>query len=159
MTETRRKRIRKTVGNLLIVLSLAFVVIGCTGLYRMFGLSEDAAEEQAGLDQAALQDAVKDAVVQVQAGLAAGQDLKTVAVKAGSAFVWQIATVLVSGIGAVLSGLLGKLLKTERKITAAVITGVEKGSKSEVKESIQRAAIAAGVEPALHKRVKALTGV
>lgn len=157
MSEPRLKCVRKTAGNLLIVLSLAFVVVGCASLYRTLGLSEDTAEEQAALDQAALQDAVKDAVDQVQADLAAGQDLKTVAVKAGSAFAWQIATVLVSGIGAVISGFLAKWLKTERKITAAVVTGVEKADKSEIKESIQREAIAAGVEPVLHKRVKALT--
>lgn len=135
MSETKLNCSYNLAGVLLIALGIGFLIVGCAGLYGKLGLSPEQIERQTIADQQLVEQAITG----------------------GRELVWQIATVAVSGIGAILAGLLGKWLKVERTISTAMIQGVEKADKSTVKESIERSATALGVEAQLHKRVQALT--
>lgn len=135
----------------------AFTFIGCSSLFRYTGLSP----EQAAIQEAALQEALANAttaaIADIKTGLEEGHDLKTIAVKTSSAFLWKILTAAGASIGVVLNTLLAKWLNTERKITATIIRGVEKNGDSAVKKSIQAKAKSAGIETQLNARVLALT--
>jgi len=69
--------------------------------------------------------------------------------------VFEIAAAGVAGVGTVLSTILAKLLATEKKITGAMMTGIEAADNGKVKAAVQASASAAGVEAKLHKRVDA----
>ena len=71
---------------------------------------------------------------------------------------WQIATVATAGVGTILSALLARWVGVERKISGAIIAGVESADNGDVKKAVQAKAVAAGVEGKLAKRVKAITG-
>lgn len=73
-------------------------------------------------------------------------------------FAWQLVTVFVSGLGAGVAALLSKWLIKERKISRAMIEGIEASNPANVKNSICKYAGIHGVQTALHKRVKQLTG-
>lgn len=135
MTPAHLKCTHNTAGTIFIVLGALFVLTGCGQIYRTLGLTEEQTQEQLAQDQNATQQIIQ----QVR---------------------WtthEIITTGLSGIGAILSGLLARWLGTERKITTALITGVEKAADTTAKEEIQKAATAAGIEPQLHSRVVALT--
>ncbi len=148
---------RKTAIIIILTIFVLFLAIGCAAMLRKAGLTPDEADRQAAIAQAALTDAAAEAVANIQTGLAQGDDLKTIAIKTGSAFAWKIAALAASTIGAVLSALLAKWLGTERKINQVLITGIEKTANQATKETIHNKATAAGIEPQLHARVKALT--
>lgn len=134
-----------------------FLLIGCASLFRSAGLTDEQAAEQTAQLKSALGDATTSAIAEIQTGLQEGHDLKTIAVKASSAFIWKIVAAAGASAGIILNGLLAKWLGTEKKITKALITGVEQSNDQSAKESIRSAAIAAGVQAKLHTRVKALT--
>ncbi len=134
-----------------------FIVIGCQSLFRSTGLTDEQALEQTAQLKAALITATSEAVATVQTGLEEGHDLKTIAVKATSSFLWKMIAAAGATVGVVLNGLLAKWLSTEKKINKALITGVEKSNNTDTKETIASIAGAAGIEPQLHARVKALT--
>lgn len=126
---------QKTAVILFILIGSLFILIGCEQLYKMIGLTEQQTAAQIAQDQEAAQQIIQ----QVR---------------------WtthEIITTALAGAGTILSGLLARWLGTERKITTALITGIEKTNNSNVKESVNRTATAAGVEPQLHTRVVALT--
>ncbi|MBA7528102.1 hypothetical protein ES705_20285 [subsurface metagenome] len=151
-------RCSRTTASVTIAASIClFLLIGCASLFRSAGLSDDQAAEQTAELKAALTDATQEAIATVQTGLAEGHDLKTIAAKASSAFIWKIIAAAGATAGVVLNGLLAKWLGTEKKITKAIITGVENSNDQSAKQSIRSAAIAAGVESKLSARVKALT--
>lgn len=135
MTETVIHCRHNVAAWLLIFVGMIFVLIGCENVYRWFGFTEEQVAEQTAKDAAAVEDVVEH----------------------GREIGWQIATTVIAGVGAVVSGLLGKWLGTERKISRAVIAGVEAADKQNVKEAIKREALSLGVESKLHKRVEALT--
>ena len=110
-------------------------LLGCATWYEQMGFTKD--ESQA---------------------LAAKDRTKFLEVKqqADSIF-WESMSVAIAGAGTLLSGLLGKYLLSERKISKAVILGVENAANDEVKATIEKTAIALGVEDKLSKRVESLT--
>ena len=120
----------------LIAIGVCFVLIGCTQFYRTIGLTDRQATTQVAEDQAV--------AIRV--------------IESGRELLWQVISVAVAGVGAVLTGLLGRWLGTERKMTRAMIRGIEATTSDKVKASVQAMARAAGVEGKLHKRVRALTG-
>lgn len=124
-----------TAGLTFIILGSFFLLTGCAGLYKILGLTPEQTATQVAQDQ----DATQQIIQQVR---------------------WtthEIITTTLAGAGTILSGLLARWLGTERKITAALITGIEAAPGTGVKESVSAKATAAGVEPKLHARVVALT--
>ncbi len=148
---------RTTATIIIFVTIFLFILIGCQSLFRSAGLTHEEAALQIAQLEAALADATSAAIADIQTGLAQGHDLKTIAVKTSSAFLWKIIAAAGASVGVVLNGLLAKCLSTEKKITKAMIKGVQSNSTNDVKQNIKAQATAAGVENALHKRVKALT--
>ena len=118
-----------------ILVGSLFIFIGCAHLYKTIGLTDEQAAEQVSQDQ----DATTQIIQQVR---------------------WtahDIITTAIAAAGTILSGFLARWLDTERKMTTAMITGVEASTDSTVKELIQAKATAAGVETQLHARVVSLT--
>lgn len=148
---------RTTATIIIFTTIFLFVLVGCANLFRSAGLTDQQAAEQTAQLKAALKNATTAAIADVQTGLAEGHDLKTIALKTTSSFLWKIIAATGATVGVVLNGLLAKWLSTEKKITQAIITGVESNPAGDVKESIQAKATALGVEHQLHKRVLALT--
>lgn len=126
----------KRITAALVGIGLCFVLIGCAEVYRAAGMSDEQAAEQIDRDREALLEAAGPA----------------------SALAWQLATAGVSAVGAILTALLGKWLGDERKLSAAVIHGVERSAKGNVKQTVQATAETAGVQEKLAKRVQKLTG-
>ena len=126
---------QKTATILFILVGSLFCLAGCAQLYKLIGLSDEQTADQVQKDQADRQKIIE------------GIRLTTT----------EIITTAVAGLGAIATGFLAKWLGTERKITKVMITGIEKANNTNVKESIATAAGAAGIEPKLHARVKALT--
>jgi len=127
---------RKTAIILFILTGTLFILTGCTQLYRWIGLTPEQTADQVAKDQTARQE-IADKI-----------RLTTT----------ELILTITSGLGAIASGFLAKWLGTERKITAAMITGVEAAATDgTVKKSITAKATAAGIEPILHRRVVALT--
>lgn len=124
-----------TAGLIFIAIGSIFILVGCTKLYDSLGLNPEQTAAQVAEDQEAIQKII-------------GQTRITTT---------EIITTALAGVGAILSGLLAKWLGTERKITTALITGIEAADPGAVKEEVQKKAIAAGVEPQLHAKVVALT--
>lgn len=125
----------KTAALLFILIGLLFCLTGCVQLYKLLGLTDEQTQEQISQDQETI--------------------IRTITTTRNTAA--DIITTAVAGLGAIASGFLAKWLGTERKITKAIITGVEEANGISVKESVQRNATAAGIQPQLHARVKALT--
>ena len=148
---------RPTAILILVATSFLFILIGCQALFRSAGLTDDQAAEQTAQLKAALAEATAAALTDVQTGLAEGHDLKTIAVKTGSAFLWKILAAAGATAGVVLNGLLARWLGTEKKINKALMTGIEDANDSSVKTTVKSHALTAGVEEKLHARVKALT--
>lgn len=148
---------RRTATIILTIIILLFLAIGCASILRKAGLAPNQADEKAAAVKAALVDAAAEAVADIQEGIAQGKTPQTIALETGSAFAWKMATLAASTIGAVLSALLANWLRTERKISAACITAIEKANDTTVKESVKDESFLAGVQSKLHRRVKALT--
>lgn len=148
---------RTTATIIILATIFLFVLIGCASLFRSAGLTDEQAAAQTTELKSALEGAATAAIADIQTGLAEGHDLKTIAARASAAFIWKIVAAAAATAGVVLNGLLAKWLGTEKKINKAMITGVENSVDNHVKTSIKAAAIAAGVEPQLHARVKSLT--
>lgn len=124
-----------TATFLFILLGSILLFAGCAQLYRTIGMTEDQVDEQVTADQQAR-----------------GAIIDTVRSSATD----MIATAL-AGLGAIVSGFLAKWLGTERKLTKALITGIEENESKTVKSSVRAMAVAAGIEKKLHKRVVSLT--
>lgn len=148
---------RTTAIIILVTSSLLFLLVGCPAFFRSAGLTDDQAAEQTAKLKSALEGATAAAIADIQTGLAEGHDLKTIAVKASSSFLWKIIAAAGATVGVVLNGLLAKWLSTEKKITKALITGIENNHDKNPKQAVHSAAVAAGIQPKLHKRVKSLT--
>lgn len=118
-----------------ILIGSLFLFTGCVQLYKILGLTEEQTQEQVAEDQKT----IIRTITQVRTTAA------------------EIITTAVAGLGAIASGFLAKWLHTERKITQVLITGVESAHETNVKETIKAKATAAGVEPKLAARVRALT--
>ncbi len=126
---------RSTATILFILIGSLFVFAGCAQLYRSIGMTEDQVNEQVAADQ------------QVR-----GEIVNTIRTTSTD----MISTVL-AGLGAIVSGFLAKWLGTERKMTKAMITGIEDASSKTTKEAVHSKALTAGIEKNLHKRVASLT--
>lgn len=118
-----------------ILIGSLFTLAGCAQLYKFLGLTKQQTQNQIEKDQTDRQKIIE------------GIRLTTT----------ELITTAIAGAGAILSGILAKWLGTERKITNTLITAVEKSATDTVKETIHNFAGTAGIEPQLHKRVKALT--
>lgn len=112
-----------------------FCLTGCAQLYKLLGLSNHQTADQVQKDQANRQKIIEDIRLTTT----------------------EILTTAIAGIGAIASGFLAKWLGTERKITKAMIAGVESNPTDNIKESIKAKATMLGVQSKLHTRVKALT--
>jgi len=112
-----------------------FILVGCSALYRAIGLTDEQAAAQLAKDQAARQEITNKLRLTIT----------------------EIILTITSGLGALASGFLAKWLNTERKITTALITGIESAEPGNIKKEVQAKATAAGVESALHARVLKLT--
>ena len=124
-----------TAGLVFIILGTFFLLTGCAGLYKILGFTPEQTAAQVAQDQAA----AKEIIEQVR---------------------WtshEIVSTAIAGAGTILSGLLARWLGTERKITTALITAIEKADDSTVKTLANDKATSAGVEPQLHARVIKLT--
>ncbi len=126
---------RTTATILFILIGSLFVFAGCAQLYRSIGMTEDQVNEQVAADQQ-----VRGSIVNT---------IRTTSTD-------MISTAL-AGLGAIVSGFLAKWLGTERKITKALITGIETNDSKSTKEAVRALSIVAGVEKKLHKRVASLT--
>lgn len=124
-----------TAGIIFILLGCVFLFVGCTQIYRILGLTDEQAAQQTAQDQETRQELIQEFRLTTT----------------------ELVSSAIAGAGAILSGLLAKWLGTERKITTALITGIEAADVGNVKESISAKATAAGVETKLHARVLALT--
>lgn len=125
----------RTAGLIFIVLGCLFCLIGCSKVYKFMGLTDDQAAAQVAQDQQATQQIIEQTRVTA----------------------YDIASATIAGVGSLLSGLLARWLGTERKITTALIKGIEAGETPRVKKAVQQKATLAGVQPILDKRVQALT--
>ncbi|MBA7705925.1 hypothetical protein ES703_114767 [subsurface metagenome] len=151
-------RCSRTTAIITITASIClFVLIGCQALFKSAGLTDEQAAEQTAELKTALTEATTAALADIHTGLAEGHDLKTIAVKASSTFIWKIIAAAGATLGVVLNGLLAKWLSTEKKISKAMITGIETDNDNTVKAAVHQKALDAGIEPQLHARVKALT--
>ena len=148
---------RRSAVLILATIFLLFLAIGCAAMLRKTGLDQPEADQIAADAQSAMAAAAADAVDNIKTGIAQGKPLPAIATETASVFGWKLAAIAASTIGAVLSALLAKWLGTERKMTAALITGIEKTNNITTKEYIQKKAIAAGVQDQLDRRVQALT--
>jgi len=119
----------------LLILGILFTLIGCAQVYEKLGLSPEQTENQVQQDQAATQQILN-------------QTRTTTT---------EIISTTLAGLGAIASTILARLLGTERKITTALITGIEESTDKTVKSTVQTKATNAGIENQLHKRVIALT--
>lgn len=127
----------KRLSLALVVLILAlFLVVGCTGILEGLGMNEQEIQE------------IKETT------LAEVEKTK----RAGRTALYEILSTVVAGVGVVTSTFLAKLLAAERRMNKAVIEGVEATNEGSPKAEIHKAAVKAGVEDKLHKRVTALTG-
>jgi hypothetical protein len=94
---------------------------------------------------------------QVAAQVQADKEAAVQAVSAGRELLWQVVTIVVGGVGTILTGLLAKWLGAERTMNKAIILGVEGATAENVKASIQQVAKTLSVEDKLYKRVQSLT--
>ena len=117
------------------LIGILFILAGCAQVYKALGLTEEQTQEQVSEDQKTIIRTVN----QVRTTTA------------------EILTTALAGLGTIASGFLAKWLGTERKITKALIAGIEKSAPGSVKESVHQQATNAGIEPQLSKRVAALT--
>lgn len=147
----------RTATFMILTILALFLLIGCASLFRSAGSTDEEAQHQTALLEQALANATEEAINDITSGLAQGHDLKAIAARASTAFLWKLGTIGASTIGVLLTGLLGRLLGKEKKITKAIIKGVESSGTVDAKKAIYTKAIDMGVEDALHKRVKALT--
>jgi len=79
-------------------------------------------------------------------------------VQEGRTVFWQAATAILGSLGTAVSVLLGKYLNTERKLTKAVILGVEDAGSDSAKATIANKATKLGVSKLLAKRVNKIVG-
>lgn len=133
--ETLLRCSQTTATFIFILLGSLFILTGCSQLYKMIGLSPEQAAEQTAKDQESRGELVN-------------QFRTTTS---------ELVSYAIAGIGSIASGFLAKWLGTERKITAALITGIESAGEMGAKESVKAKATASGVESALHARVLKLT--
>lgn len=124
-----------TAGLILILIGTLFVFTSCTAFYRAIGLTDEQAKAQTEKDQESRQN------------LTDQFRLTTT----------ELISSAMAGAGAILSGLLARWLGTERKMTTALITGIEKADTPNVKKYVKAKAITAGIESKLNARVQALT--
>lgn len=131
MQDQLLKRIRIGVWVCLI----CFVAIGCMGTYKTIGLTEEQAAEEVAKDQAEIVTTIGE----------------------GREVFWQTVSAAIAGVGVVVSTLLGKWLATERKMTAAMIAGVEKVNDGNAKKAIAVESSQRGVGVPLADRVRKQT--
>lgn len=120
----------------LAIITICFATVGCAGVYKAIGLTQEQTAEQVGEDQ----------VMYVRL------------IEQGRGVFWQVATAVLGGLGTVATGVLGKYLHTERKITKAAILGIERNDGKDVKGAVKDAAKKLGVTQPLAKRVDKITG-
>ncbi len=119
----------------IIALGVLFLLIGCGQLYKKLGLTPEQSAAQVQKDQTTT----------------------AIIVDQFRATTSDIITTALAGLGAIASGILAKYLGTERKITAILINTIEDSDIDNIKTIVQKKAKKAGIEPALNKRVTALT--
>lgn len=138
MTKTHTTTLQcsfRTALFLLILLILLFLIGGCAAFYRAIGLTEEQTQSQLEKDQEERQKTIQQVRFTTH----------------------EIVATAIAGAGTIISTLLARWLGTERKITTALITGIEHSRTDNTKESVKTEATAAGIQPVLHRRVKALT--
>lgn len=121
--------------TLAIVVLAVLMLVSCTPFYKLIGMSE---EQIAGEKQ-------KDVAAAIPV------------LEEGRQMFWQLASAAIAALGTLASGLLGNMLRKERKISGVMIRAIEDAVPGNIKEMVLSKATAAGVEDALDKRVQALT--
>ena len=124
-----------TAAFVFIIVGTLFILTGCARFYEIIGLTPEQTAEQTAKDQESR-------------GALVDQFRTTTS---------EIVSYTIAGAGSILSGFLAKWLGQERKLTTALITGIEAANDLGVKESVKAKATAAGLEPLLHSRVIKLT--
>ncbi len=147
----------RTAFFFLLSITLLFVLVGCAALLRSAGLDQDQAAQQSAALERALNHGLAAAVDEIKTGLAEGHSPSTIALNATSQMIWKLIAAGSSTAGVVLSSLLAKWLGTEKKIAKAMIDGIEESEGIDVKSTVHKKAVEAGVEPALAARVRAYT--
>jgi len=140
-----------------VLFAAVFIIIGCANAYKALGLTDEQAQAAVEKDKAAAQHAgqeVRDALARVLAG---EQVPMEDAISTARVTLWQAVSAAIAVVGAAGGAILSKALGTERKMSAAIIAGVEKANPEKVKESIAAEAANRGVKVQVHKRVKKLT--
>ncbi len=153
--ETRK--MLRFVTFLLIISIACSMFYGCAAMYRRMGYSAIDAEAEAQTDRDAIAAAVTEGITAGQLEKAERTEYIQAKLKAARSGLWQALAAGVAALSGVVTTTFGYLLKRERKVTAAVITGVEKANSESTKASIKLTALAAGVETTLNKHVRALT--
>lgn len=119
----------------LVAMFVCFVAIGCGTIYKAMGLPPEKVTEQTAKDEVVIVEAIEQ-----------GRDI-----------IWPIVSTAMAGVGAMTSGLLLKWLSMERRITGAMIAGVEKSNDGNAKQAITVESLKRGVGMQLNKRVRKLT--
>ncbi len=117
------------------LIGILFCLAGCAQLYKLIGLTDEQTQDQLAEDQKTI--------------------IRTITITRNTAA--DIITTAIAGAGAIASAFLTKRLGTERKMTKALITGIENAPQNAVKQTVKANALSAGVETKLHARVKSLT--
>lgn len=126
---------QSTAFVLFFLLGSFFLLAGCAQMYRAIGMDEEQVTTQVQKDQTVI----------------------TKILDTTRATTTEIILTALSGLGAILSGFLAKWLGTERKITKALITGIEDAEQTSVKGHVRDSATQLGVQQILEKRVRSLT--
>ncbi len=126
---------QSTAFVLFLTLGTFFLLTGCAQLYRTIGMNENQIADQVQKDQTVIAKII--------------DTTRTTTT--------EIITSALAGLGAIVSGFLAKWLGTEKKITKAMILGIETANESSVKGHVQDSARQLEIQSQLHKRVQALT--
>ncbi len=125
----------QTAFVIFLLIGTLFILTGCAAAYKALGLTEEQIHEQVDKDQKVI--------------------IRTITtVRTTTA---DIITTALAGIGTIASGFLAKWLGTERRISRALITGIEKAAPGSVKDTVHQKATDAGIQKQLSRRVAALT--
>ena len=126
---------QKTAFITFVILGTLFTLTGCAQLYKTLGLTDEQTQDQVSQDHLV----ATKIITQVRTATA------------------DIVTTALAGLGAIASGILAKWLGTERKMTTALITGIEAAHDISVKAAVKDKAMIAGIQTKLAKRVARLT--
>jgi len=141
----------------LVACIVVYLIAGCASAYKAMGLTSEQAAAAVDKDKAAAQKAgqeVRDALARVLAGEQVPMES---AIDNARVTLWQAVSAAIGVVAAAGGAIMTKAIGTERKMSAALIAGVEKANPDNVKKSIAVQSIQRGVGVKLAARVRKLT--